>query len=191
VSTTTPKPHDFVQAQVEALTDTAKKLSSTGKEAQALEAYKQAAALMPGAPWLQNRTAELARKLRQPEVAASHYRRAAAAFIGAGFPKRALTPLRTAWQVSAGLLPGDASAFIAITLELAKVQRELGSASDAKLSIINANQALRASGRSDRVPTNSDAELRSTRPPAHSESTQPPESGVQHNSQAPSRSSNA
>lgn len=178
-----------MQAQVEALTDAAKKLSSTGKEAQALEAYKQAAALMLGAPWLQNRTAELARKLRQPEVAVLHYRRAAAAFIQAGFPKRALAPLRTAWQVSVALLPADASAFITITLELASVQRDLGFASDAKLSIVNANQALRASGRSDRVPTGIDPELRSVRPPAKTDGTQPPESGVQHQSYAPSDAS--
>ena len=172
---------DSVQRQVEALTVSAKKLSSSGKEAQALEAYKTAAGLMLGAPWLQNRTAELARKLRQPEVAALHYRRAAAAFIRAGFPKRALAPLRTAWQVCVGLLPAEASAFITITLELANVQRELGLANDAKQSLLNANQALRASGSNDRVPTGIDLERRPGHPPAVAESTQPPESGDQHN----------
>jgi len=173
-----------VQAQVEALTVVAKKLNSSGKEAQALEAYKQAAELMLGAPWLQHRTAELARKLRQPEVAALHYRRAAAAFIRAGFPKRALAPLRTAWQVSVALLPGDASAFITITLELVNVQRELGFAADAKMSLTNANQALKAAGSPDRVPTGVEFELRSSRPPAAADGTQPPESGVK-NSQVP------
>ncbi|MES1175704.1 MAG: hypothetical protein ABUL62_15390 [Myxococcales bacterium] len=182
-TTTTLKSEDSVQAQVEALTVEAKKLSASGKEAQALETYKQAAGLMLGAPWLQNRTAELARKLRQPEVAALHYRRAAAAFIRAGFPKRALAPLRTAWQVSVALLPSESSAFITITLELINVQRELGFASDAKLSLINANQALRAAGSPDRVPSGLDVELRSTRPSA--DGSQPPESGVQHNSQSP------
>jgi hypothetical protein len=187
ITTSTIKSDDSVQAQVEALTVAAKKLSTSGKEAQALEAYKQAAELMLGAPWLQNRTAELARKLRQPEVAALHYRRAAAAFIRAGFPKRALAPLRTAWQVSIALLPGEASAFITITLELVNVQRELGFGSDAKLSISNANQALRAAGSPDRVPTGLDAELRSSRAPA--DGTHPPESGIQHNSQSPPPSS--
>ena len=168
---------------MEALTVAAKKLNSTGKEAQALEAYKTAAGLMLGAPWLQHRTAELARKLRQPEVASLHYRRAAAAFIRAGFPKRALAPLRTAWQVSVASLPGDASAFITITLELANVQRELGFASEAKLSLINANQALRASGSPDRVPTG--LEQHSSHPPAPAEGTQPPDSGIQTNSLIP------
>jgi hypothetical protein len=182
-TTTTTKPDDSVQAQVEALAVAAKKLSSSGKEAQALEAYKTASGLMLGAPWLQHRTAELARKLRQPDVASLHYRRAAAAFIGAGFPKRALAPLRTAWQMSVALLPGDASAFITITLELANVQRELGFASDAKLSLVNANQALRASGSPDRVPTGLDQH--SSHPPTPVHGTQPPESGIKPNSQTP------
>ena len=181
-TTTTPQLNDSVQAQVEALSVVAKKLSSSGKEAQALEAYKSAAALMLGAPWLQHRTAELARKLKQPEVAALHYRRAAAAFIRAGFPKRALAPLRTAWQVSVALLPGEPSAFITITLELASVQRELGFAADAKLSLSNANQALRASGNSERVPTAAEFESANP-PPASRESSRPPDSGIKHNSQ--------
>lgn len=172
------KPNPSVQAQVEALTTVAKKLSGDGKEAQALEAYKTASGLMPGAPWLQHRTAELARKLRQPEVAALHYRRAAVAFIGAGFPKRALAPLRTAWQVSLTLLPGDASGLIAISLEMANVQRELGFAADAKLTLTNTNQALRASGSSERVPTGAEYELRPIRPTSNADGTQPPESGV-------------
>ena len=177
-----------MQAQVEALTTVAKKMTSSGKDAQALEAYKTAAGLMPGAPWLQHRTAELARKLKQPEVAALHYRRAAVAFIRAGFPKRALAPLRTAWQVTVALLPGDASSFITITLELINVQRELGFTSDAKLSLGNANQALRASGSAERVPSIAEIEARSSRPPAATRGSQPPDSGVQHHSVAPPNS---
>lgn len=165
---------NVIQEQVETLTAVAKKLSSDGKEAQALEAYKTAAGLMLGAPWLQNRTAELARKLKLNDVAALHYRRAAAAFIRAGFPKRALGPLRTAWQVSVNGLPATASAFITITLELSNVQRELGYTADAKLSVANANQALQSSGSEDRVPTLPELELRALRPPS-----QPPESGIQ------------
>ncbi len=185
VSTTTVQPSDSVQAQVEALTAVAKKLNGEGKEAQALEAYKTAAGLMLGAPWLQHRTAELARKLKQPDVAALHYRRAAAAFIRAGFPKRALAPLRTAWQVSVALLPADASAFITITLELANVQRELGFVSDAKLGLSNANQALRAAGCTDRVPSAAEFELRQSRPPESSDGSQPPESGVKASNSSP------
>lgn len=164
---------NVVQEQVETLTAVAKKLSSEGKDAQALEAYQSAAGLMLGAPWLQNRTAELARKLRLNDIAALHYRRAAAAFIKAGFPKRALGPLRTAWQVTVNGLPATASAFITISLELSNVQRELGFSSDAKLTVNNANQALEAAGSEDRVPSLAETELRAVRPPS-----QPPESGV-------------
>jgi tetratricopeptide (TPR) repeat protein len=178
VTQTSPLPSLSVQTQVEALTAVAKKLSGEGREAQALEAYKTASGLMPGAPWLQHRTAELARRLRQPEAAALHYRRAAAAFISAGFPKRALGPLRTGWQVCIALLPGDAATFITIALELANVQRELGFAAEAKLTLTNSNQALRASGSSERVPSSVAFEVRATRPPPAAEGTQPPESGV-------------
>jgi hypothetical protein len=174
---TTPKPNDSVQLQVEALTAVAKKLTGEGKEVQALEAYKTASGLMLGAPWLQHRTAELARKLKQPEVAALHYRRAAAAFIRAGFPKRALAPLRTAWQVSVALLPGNASAFITIGLELTSVQRELGFAADAKLTLTNTNLALEASGSTDRAPTAAQLEQSKSKPPPAAGS-EPPDSGV-------------
>jgi hypothetical protein len=168
-----------VQLQVETLTTVAKKLTAEGKEAQALEAYKTASGLMLGAPWLQHRTAELARKLKQPEVAALHYRRAAAAFIRAGFPKRALAPLRTAWQMSIALLPSNASAFITIGLEFANVQRELGFAADAKLTLTNTNLALDASGSAERVPAAAELEQSKGRskPPAATGS-EPPDSGV-------------
>jgi hypothetical protein len=91
--------------------------------------------------------------LKQLDVAALHYRRAAAAFVAAGFPKRALSPLRNAWQASQSALPQQAEAFIAVTLELAHAQRELGFGPEATLSIANANQALRACGSQERVST--------------------------------------
>jgi len=172
---TSSKTTDTVQQQVDALTVVAKKLSSAGKEAQALEAYQKASELMLGAPWLQHRTAELARKLKQPEVASLHYRRAAAAFIGAGFPKRALAPLRTAWQLSLSLLPGNVSAFIAASMELANIQSALGHPADATLTLANANQALETSGNAERLPTASPLER------AGSASAQPgpsPDSGL-------------
>ena len=168
------KTSESVQQQVEALTVVAKKLSGEGKEAQALEAYKTAAGLMLGAPWLQHRTAELARKLKQPEVAALHYRRAAVAFIRAGFPKRALSPLRSALQMSVARLPSSASAFITLSIELANVQRELGFVTDAKLTLSNADLALEASGSADRVPAT--ALLDSPRK-AQAEHSEPPDSG--------------
>ena len=172
-----PKPADSVQQQVEALIAVAKKLGAEGKVAQALETYKTASGLMLGAPWLQHRTAELARKLRQPEVATLHYRRAAAAFIRAGFPKRALSPLRTAWQLSISSLPSQASPFITLSLELSNVQRELGFAADAKLTVTNSNLALETSGSAERVPTLTQLEQSKHRPAAASGS-EPPDSGV-------------
>jgi hypothetical protein len=152
VSQLPPKDDDTVQAKVELLAAEAKKHNGAGDEAKALECYQRAAELMPGAPWLQHRTAELARKLKELEVAVLHYRRAAAAFIAAGFPKRALAPLRNAWQSSLSILPAQSSDFAALTLELAHVQRELGLVPEAIVSIANANQALRACGSSERVP---------------------------------------
>jgi len=151
------KSPESAQTRVELLATEAKKHSGTGNEAAALECYKQAASLMLGAPWLQHRTAELARKLKQLEVAAVHYRRAAAAFTAAGFPKRALSPLRNAWQLNLSSLPEHSGLFIAVTLELAHAQRELGFGPEAALSITNANQALRASGRLERVPAAAEA----------------------------------
>ena len=180
-----PDPQESVQAQVEALTAVAKKLSGEGKDAQALEAYKTAAGLMLGAPWLQNRTAELARKLKQPEVAALHYRRSAAAFIGAGFPRRALAPLRTAWQVAVALLPADTTTFLTVTSELANVQRELGLAADAKLTIAGANQALKGAGSAERVPSGAELDRQPNRLPPERDSTHPPDSGVKPNGLGP------
>lgn len=163
-----------MQEQVERLIAVAKKHTAEGNEAQALETYKTASGLMLGAPWLQHRTAELARKLKQPEEATLHYRRAAAAFIRAGFPKRALSPLRMAWQLSVPLLPAAASPFITLSLELANVQRELGFAAEAKATVTNANLALEAAGSPDRVPTVALEKSKSV-PAAGSE---PPDSGV-------------
>jgi tetratricopeptide (TPR) repeat protein len=144
--------NDSIQAQVEQLTAEAKQLNLLGKEAQALEIYRKASLLMPGAPWLQHRTAELARRLKQSDIAAQHYRRAAAAFIGAGFPKRALAPYRNAWAILVVALPENASAFITLTLNLADLQRQLGAPDEATTSIARANDALRAAGCNEQVP---------------------------------------
>jgi hypothetical protein len=185
VSKPPPKPSDTIQAQVEQLTAAAKKLNGTGKEAQALETYRKAAELMPGAPWLQHRTAELARKLKQPDVAAQHYRRAGAAFIGAGFPKRALGPLRTAWALRVAALPADPSGFVALTLDLAELQSDLGFAADGAVSIAHANEALNAASCSERVPALAELPAReSERPLRASDPGIPPESGVKPSSLA-------
>lgn len=187
VSTTLAEAGNSVQAQVEALLAVAKKHHADGHELQALETYKTAAGLMLGAPWLQHRTAELARKLKQSEVAALHYRRAAAAFIRAGFPKRALAPLRSGWQVSVALLPGASSAFITLSLELISAQRELGLVSEAKLTLSNSNLALKTAGSSDRVPSAAELEIRLAR----AKSSVPPASGVTASAAAGAGSSEA
>jgi hypothetical protein len=179
VSKPSQKQSDTIQAQVEQLTAAAKKLNRTGKEAQALDTYRKAAELMPGAPWLQHSTAELARKLKQPDVAAHHYRRAGAAFIVAGFPKRALAPLRTAWALCVAALPANPSSFVSLTLDLAELQRELGFPADGALSVENANEALRAVSCAERVPALAEIEQRSgEQSPGASDPALPPESGV-------------
>ncbi len=155
--------NDSVQSRVEQLAAEAKRQSVAGDASGALDSYRQAADLMLGAPWLQLRTAELARKLQQLEVAVLHYRRAAAAFVAAGFPKRALAPLRNAWQSSMAALPAEANAFVTLTLELAQVQRDLGFGSDGIVSIANANQALVSCGCADRVPLNGEQEAPESR----------------------------
>lgn len=166
------KPKDSLQAQVEALTAIAKKLGGEGKEPQALVAYQTASGLMLGAPWLQLRTAEFARKLQKPEVAALHFRRAAAAFIRAGFPKRALSPLRTAWQTSVSLLPNDVSSFVAVSLELSKLQNDLGAAADAEATLVNADQALGSVGSVERLPPRAEIELGAVSSPLDSDPAQ-------------------
>jgi hypothetical protein len=175
VSQPTPRDAQSIQAEVERLTAEAKKLNCTGREPEALEVYRVAADLMLGAPWLQQRTAELARKLRQPGVATLHYRRAAVAFVSAGFPKRALSPLRTAWALSVAALPANPEIFVALTLELSEVQRNLGVAGDAAVTVTSANRELDASGCSERVPA-----LTEVKPPSirRALDTPLPESGV-------------
>lgn len=132
--------------QVERWGAEARRLAETGREVAALDLYRQAADAMPGAPWLQQRTAELARKLRQNEVAISYYLRSSAAFIGAGFAKRAVAPLRAAWTTAREGLPRSAAQFTEITGELARVQRRLGLLADASVTIEYANDAFRRFG---------------------------------------------
>jgi tetratricopeptide (TPR) repeat protein len=178
VSQSPSKPNETIQAQVERLTTEAKQLTSAGKDAQALDTYRRAAELMPGAPWLQHRTAELARKLKRYEVAARHYRRAGSAFIGAGFPKRALAPYRTAWGLYLAALPQNPTTFVALSLELAELQRALGFPADGKLAIVNANQALSSADCSERVPMVGEFAPRTNE---KNEPGSPPESGVKPN----------
>jgi len=132
-----------LHAQVERWGSEAKRLADAGREVAALDLYRKASDAVPGAPWLQLRTAELARKLRQNDLAISYFRRSAAAFISAGFQKRAIAPLRAAWTTAKEGVPRSAAAFVEISMELSQLQKQLGLPSDAAVTIEYANDALR------------------------------------------------
>ena len=124
-----------LDAQIERWTSDAKKLMESGKEAAALELYQRAA--------------ELARKLRQPDVAIIYFRRAATAFQIADFPKRGVAPLRTAWSLAIEGLPGSSKLLVELGLELMQLHRRLGFAADATVTFERTNAALRARGFSE------------------------------------------
>lgn len=130
----------------------AKKLLESGKEPAALELYRRAADELPGAPWLQHRTAELSRKLKQDEVSIAYYRRAATAFQLAGFTKRAVAPLRSGWTLAIDRLPGTARTLVEIAPELMQLYRQLGFVADATLILERSNEVLRAQGFSELPP---------------------------------------
>lgn len=137
---------------MERWTAEAKKLSEAGKELAALDLYRRAADELLGAPWLQHRTAELARKLKQNEVAITYFRRAATAFQLADFPKRAVAPLRTAWTLAIDGLPGTSRLLVDVATELMQLHRRLGFAADATVTFERTNSVLRARGFSELGP---------------------------------------
>ena len=139
----------MLEARVEAWTAEAKKLVAAGQDRSALELYRRAADDLPGAPWLQHRTAELARKLRQEDVAITYFRRAATAFQIADFSKRAIAPLRTAWLLAIAGLPGTSKALVELATELVQLHRRLGYAADASVTFERTNASLRARGFSE------------------------------------------
>lgn len=124
----------------------ARRLVEAGREVSALDLYRKAADAMPGAPWLQQRTGELSRKLRQNELAVGYFLRAADAFINAGFAKRAIPALRSAWTVARQNMPRSSGQFMRITQKLARLQKELGLSTDASVTIEYANDTLRRLG---------------------------------------------
>lgn len=142
----------LLEAQVERWTAEAKKLAESGKESEALELYRRAADELPGAPWLQHRTAELARKLKQHDAAITYFRRAATAFQIADFAKRAVAPLRTAWSLAIDSLPATSKVLVELALELMQLHRRLGFAADATVTLERTNAALRARGFSEISP---------------------------------------
>ena len=140
------------EARIESLIAEAKKLLEAGDDTRALDLYRLAADELPGAPWLQHRTAELARKLKQREVAIVYFRRAATAFQMAEFSKRAVAPLRTAGSLSVEGLPGTSKPLVELASELIQLQRRLGYAADASVTFERTNAALRARGFSELGP---------------------------------------
>lgn len=138
-----------LDTKIERWTAEAKKLLQAGQETSALELYRQAADELPGAPWLQHRTAELARKLKMRDVAVLYYRRAATAFQLASFAKRAVPPLRTAWTLAVDGLPATSKTLVELALELMVLQRRIGFAADAAVTLERTNTALRSRGFSE------------------------------------------
>ncbi|HEX2875245.1 MAG TPA: hypothetical protein VHP33_28535 [Polyangiaceae bacterium] len=138
-----------LEAQVERWTAEAKKLAESGKEAAALDLYRRAADELPGAPWLQHRTAELARKLKKNDAAIIYFRKAATAFQIADFSKRAVAPLRTAWSLAIDGLPGTSKLLVELAVELMQLHRRLGFAADAAVTFERTNAALRTRGFSE------------------------------------------
>lgn len=141
-----------LEAQVERWTGEAKKLAESGKEAAALDLYCRAADELPGAPWLQHRTAELARKLKKNDAAINYFRRAATAFQIADFAKRAVAPLRTAWSLAIDGLPGTSKLLVELAIELMQLHRRLGFSADATVTFERTNAALRTRGFSEIAP---------------------------------------
>lgn len=135
-----------VQDQVERWGAEARKLAESGREVAALEIYQRAADALPGAPWLQHRTAELARKLRQNDVAIAYFRRAATAFVNAGFERRAIPPLTTAWTLARAGLPSTGDVLPRVAEDLAELLRSLGLTTDASVTLEYTEDALRRAG---------------------------------------------
>jgi hypothetical protein len=152
VSDDTERQQRHAQAHADRWTADAKKLLESGKEAAALELYRRAADELPGAPWLQHRTAELARKLKQTEIAIAYFRRAGTAFQLAGFAKRAQAPLRTGWTLACEGLPGTARVLVEVAVELMQLHRQLGFSADATVLFERTNAVLRSRGFSELPP---------------------------------------
>jgi hypothetical protein len=138
------------RAAAEKLKMEAQALVTSGKLTAALEAYGRAAEALPGDAWLHHAAGELARKLKQDELAALYFRKAGAAFMTGGFSRYALPALRSSWMILRAALPANAAAYREVTQELAAVQRELGFGTDATKTEALGREALegaRANGR--------------------------------------------
>ncbi len=141
----TQRPHS-VQGQAEAWAAEAKRLADAGRDLAALDLYRKAADLVPGAPWLQLRTAELAKKLNRADLAVSYFRRSANGFARAGFAKRCIAPLRQAWSVARQQLPRLHEDFCNTARELTEALTQLNLRADAESLVEQTNDALRKHG---------------------------------------------
>ncbi len=135
-----------VQIQAERWGAEAKRLADSGNVEGAFELYRRAAEALPGAPWLQHRTADLARKLRHDELAIHYFRRSSEAFVRAGFQRRGIAPLRLAWTLARSHLPRHFELFATIAESLTELQRGLNLLADAEVTIDQSAEALRRAG---------------------------------------------
>jgi hypothetical protein len=133
----------------------AQALVSAGKLTAALELYGRAAELLSNDAWLHHAAGELAKKLKQEELAAMHFRRSGAAFMASGFSRYALPALRSSWLLLRNGLPATAGAYREVTHELAAVQRELGFLTDARMTEQLVSDALDGMGAAEPGPKDS------------------------------------
>jgi hypothetical protein len=132
-----------IRAQAEQWGSEAKRLADAGREVAAFDLYRKAADSLPGAPWLQHRTAELARKLKRDDLALVYFRRSADGFSKAGFERRAVAPLRLAWSVARENLPAMTEALKEVAHELSQLLTRLALSADAETVIEQTNDAIR------------------------------------------------
>jgi tetratricopeptide (TPR) repeat protein len=143
------------RAAGEKLKTEAQALVSVGKLAAALERYGRAADALPNDAWLHHAAGELARKLKQEELAAKYFRQAGAGFVANGFSRYALPALRSSWLHYRSALPAHAKSFEEVTHELAAVQRELGFETDATMTEKLGREALETLARGARISNDS------------------------------------
>jgi hypothetical protein len=137
------------RAAAERLKAEAQALVTAGKLTAALEVYGRAAEVSPSDAWLHHAAGELARKLRQEQLAAMYFRKAGAAFMATGFNRYALPALRNSWLLFRTGLPKTAHLYREVTCELAAVQRELGFETEAVMTEELGCDALEATGASE------------------------------------------
>lgn len=143
------------RAVAEKLKTEAQALVTAGKLTAALEAYGRAVEALPSDAWLHHAAGELARKLKQDDLAAVYLRKSGAAFLATGFSRYALPALRSSWLIYRAALPASAATYREVTNELASVQRELGFETDAAMTEELGHDALQGLAASERTPNES------------------------------------